>query len=158
VAVDDEQYHAALEILRHEYRLNLPTPFQKAVFLLFQIFSYGVAISLILGGVSGSELLLSAAFLFFVGILVLFFMNLPLLRKLGRNRRLVSRLGVEPLLRPVWKKVARRKRFRRRLSIAVAVLAAVFFTIGRAPHDCDKMGYQASGLADCFVARGKGFG
>ena len=144
-AMNLDQYSGALAVVKREYERIRPSKIQRILFVLFNVSVYGsiifffVAMSFLLIPVSvkeglvfftGLEIVVSGVGSFFVLMIpVLLVANLPFFLKLGRNRRLISRLGIEPIVKAPWTEATGRTRILRRFSFVMAVLAIAFLVV-----------------------------
>lgn len=156
-----QQYEQVLAILQREQQARTPSPWQERIFKLLNIAISGLGIvvsipililllflaaKFIPGLEKAADFLAGIAFIFIViaylplgllavGILILFSLNLPYVRRLVHQRRLVRRLGLLEALRAPWETERRKKRLRNALDLGVSILgplliAAVGFLIG----------------------------
>lgn len=152
--LDATRFDQALAILQREQQANTPSRQQEIVFMLLNIAVYGFGIVL---GIIVAVALLSLLALIFseewatiffwiviillfvlyipliaaaVGIAILFFLNLPLIRKLWRQNRLVHRLGLSEALKAPWQAVRKKKRLRNILTLIVGGLGLLLMVGG----------------------------
>jgi len=134
-AINLDQYSGALAIVKHEYERIRPSKIQRIIFVLFNVSVYGAIILFIVflfipESAEGLEnAVLGVAVFFMLMIPFLLVANIPFFLKLGRNRRLISRLGIEPIIKAPWKEATGRTRILRRFSLVMAVLAIALLVV-----------------------------
>ena len=140
-ALNSAQFEQALAIVDRERQANTPTPRQEMAARLLNLAIYSLALGPILvfflmwciksdyirliimgSGVAGVALLS-------IGIAVLFFLNLPYVRQLRRQRKLAGQLGLLDTLLAPWKAEQRRNRFGIVLDLAGRTLALVLVPV-----------------------------
>jgi hypothetical protein len=137
-----QQFEQALAILKREQQVNTRSPRQEKIFKVLNIAIYGLGIAssifffLLMGAVMDlltRDFLILFIFLFVpilgialiilsIGILMLFFLNLPYIRQLLRQNRLIRQCGLKEALLAPWKEEQRKKRFRNILALGVGFL------------------------------------
>jgi hypothetical protein len=136
-ALSRDQLDKARAILDRERELTrLPWParlLRGAVYLFGIAFVAFMVLQYFDSGDTPASFLLMVLAAAFVGIIVLFFVNLPYLRRLARQYRLMKSLGLLDALRSPWVEERRRSRVSNVLDIAIrlaAILPIVAFSAG----------------------------
>ena len=138
--LDATQFDQALTILRKEQQANMPSRWQRVSYVLLSICVYGfVAVLFLFFGIiflptSGPSLyvliipfVVLGVILFFLTLIVLP-LNVPLLRKLRHQIRLVRSLGLSQFFKAPWK-AERRKRRLRNIMVLFVVLFGLSVTV-----------------------------
>ena len=136
-AINLDQYSDALAVVKHEYERIRPSKFQRILFVLFNVSVYGAIILffvflllVLIPGFTRQQNALASVLNFLIFVIpFLLVVNLPFFLKLGRNRRLISRLGLEPIIKAPWKEATGRTRILRRFSFVMAVLAIAMLVV-----------------------------
>jgi mRNA-degrading endonuclease RelE of RelBE toxin-antitoxin system len=135
--LDAAQFDQALEILRKEQKANIPTRWQRISYILLSICVYGFVACLFVGIIASFKLRESSYVLVypFAGLgailflmLIILPLNVPLLRKLRHQFRLVRNLGLLQFFKEPWK-AERRKRRLRNIMVLLVVLFGLSVTI-----------------------------
>lgn len=136
--LDATQFDQALAILRKEQQANMPSRWQRVFYVLLSICVYGFVAVLFFGIIFLFTILLSeyvlnipfvvlGVILFFLTLIVLP-LNVPLLRKLRHQIRLVRSLGLSQFFKAPWK-AERRKRRLRNIMVLLVVLFGFSVTV-----------------------------
>ncbi|MCK4794722.1 MAG: acyltransferase [Desulfobacteraceae bacterium] len=130
--LDATQLDQALNILKREQQANMPSRWQRVSYVLLSICVYGFAaalffliIFLFTDGLLREALLILAVVLgaiSFFSMLIVLPLNVPLLRKLRYQIRLVRSLGLSQFFKARWK-AERRKRRLRNIMVLLVVLS-----------------------------------
>lgn len=134
--LDTNKIEQSLAILQKEQQVNMISRWQKISYILFNLSIYVFVISFILmtvlsiyykGKPAGIWLtvMYSLAALFFISavlIPILFFLNIPLIRKIWHQIKLVRRLGLYEVFKVPWQAEKRKKRFLNILTLIIACL------------------------------------
>jgi mRNA-degrading endonuclease RelE of RelBE toxin-antitoxin system len=133
--LDATQFEQAMAILRKEQQANIPSRWQRISYILLRICVYGIVASFLLVIISCltsvPELLLIPTFVGTISAClmpIVLLLNIPLLRKLRYQIRLVRSLGLLKFFKAPWKAERRKKRLQNIMVLLMVLLGLLAIT------------------------------